>query len=122
MQLIALRDFSRTPDLKDVEIKDTIHDKHIHKGALFQIGTGKILKDVTPVERTQIATLVFARCVGDATDPKVVQEVKDEILTDKKREENAKRLNAASDSSALVAQLTALLQKAAAEPKAAAAK
>lgn len=114
MDLIALRDFRRTPDLKDIEVQGAIHENHIHMGATFSIGTAKELKDLSVRDRQLVAHLAFAKCVGDATDPKVVKAVKEEIAVNERREKNAAKLNAAADSSALVAQLTALVAKAAA--------
>lgn len=115
MQFIALRDFYRTPDLADLDIKDKINDRHIHKGAIFEIGTGKkALKDLSKPDQVIVATLALAKCVGDATDAKLVQAVKDEIALDKRREENAKKLNDQAALSHLSSQLAGLLAKAAA--------
>ena len=38
MKLIALRDFRNIGGA--IEIKDALHDLHIHKGAIFEIGKG----------------------------------------------------------------------------------
>lgn len=119
MKLIALRDFANNIGL-DPESHDLNHDGQVDKGTVFEIGQGvndlKTLAKRDKASAMLVAQLTAAGCVGDATDAKVVKAVQDEIALDKKREETAKRLNAAADGSALVAQLTALLAKAAGEP------
>src|SRR4051812_30609924 len=112
MKLIALKDFANNFGL---EIEDALHDRHVHKGHVFEIGRANNLKDLRKEDAGAaflVAQLSVAGCVGDATDTKVVTAVKEEIALDKKREENAKKLQAATDGSALVSQLTAFLQKA----------
>lgn len=113
MKLIALKDFANNSQL---EIESAVHERHIHKGAVFNIGTGKDLKDKSLLahERTTIAQLIVSGCVGDANDTKVVKAVNEEVAMDKKREENAAKLNTAAAGNALLEQLTALLNKAAA--------
>jgi len=113
MKLIALKDFANNFGL---EVEDPLHERHVHAGAIFDIGQGKTLEELRKKEvpaAMLVAQLTVAGCVGDATDEKVVKAVKESVAQDRKREETAKKLQQAADGSALVAQLTALLQKAA---------
>jgi hypothetical protein len=114
MKLIALKDFANNSQF---EISSPLHDRLVHKGATFEIGTGKVLKDLTKADQFLVAQLTVSGCVGDATDSKVVKAVQDDVAADKKREETAAKLNTAASSNALIEQLTVLLQKAAAGAK-----
>jgi hypothetical protein len=91
MQLIALKDFYKTPKLEDIEIENPKHEKFIHKGARFTLGRTDLL-DKEPNKDTAalIAQLVYSGCVGDATDPKTVKAVEAELAVDKTRESTSK--------------------------------
>lgn len=94
MQLIALRDIYRTPSMGDIQIEGQLNERHIHKGAVFSIGTADSLKKLLPEERLLVAQLVVSKAVGDATDPKVVKAVQDELAAEKRREASLARLDA----------------------------
>jgi len=92
MQLIALKDFFKGPKLEDIELKDSVHDKVIHKGARFTLGkTDSLDKEPNKDTAYLIAQLVYSGCVGDATDAKTLKSVEAEIATDKGREATAKK-------------------------------
>ena len=116
MKLIALKDFRNNFKL---EVDDAVHPDVVHKGYEFEVGKAKDLAGLRKEDAEAaflVAQLTVARCVGDGSDSKVIEAVKEDILQDKKREANAKKLQQAADGSALMAQLTALLQKASATP------
>lgn len=113
MKLIATKDFSRVPALDFIDLPDRIHENHIHKGATFDVGKAAKFTDLNKTDQQLVAGLVHAGCVGDASDEKVVKAVQAEIAADKKRAENAAKAETASANQAMVAQLTALLAKAA---------
>lgn len=117
MKLIALKDFARVQSLEDVKIENSLHGKIIHKGAEFEIGTAKTIKELAVADRLIVAQLMVSGSAGDATDKELVKAVKEDVAIDKKREENAAKLNANASNTALVEQLTALLAKAAAGAK-----
>lgn len=114
MKLIALRDFAKVGDLEAVEIDGLTHPRHIHKGAVFEIGNAKNLLEMNKTEKANaalVAQLFVSRCIGDATDEKVVKAVKEEIELDKKREANAAKLNEAAQTSHLGEALLTMLKQ-----------
>lgn len=104
MKLIALKDFRNVAALGlkqdgKSKIKDAIHDDHIHKGAQFEIGSGKDLAALhknEPGTAQIVAQLFVSKCVGDASDSEVVKAVQAEVEVDKKREANAKKIDQAA--------------------------
>lgn len=90
-----------------LEIENPANARHIHKGATFSIGTAKNLKELPRDDRMLAAELIASGAVGDATDPKVVKTVQDEIAAEESRQSNLTRLDAAGSN----AQVSALLQE-----------
>lgn len=107
MKWIAKRDFYRTPELAEVEIiggckgapepvknKDgmmvsPLHDNHIHRGAIFELGTSKDeseLRTKNDPKRKIIAQLRYAGCISDASDKDCVKRIEEDIATDVKRD------------------------------------
>jgi len=95
MKLIALRSI-RNPQRK-IELAGASHPDHIHKGAIFDLGPaneGDFGKQLLAMRKTRaqeaelISALIISGSVGDATDEKVVQAVKDEIAVEERREKN----------------------------------
>ena len=87
MKLIALRDFRNIGGA--IEIKDALHDLHIHKGAIFTIGQGNDLVVMKRLDRDSvelIGRLSLANCIGDATDATLVARVEAELADEAKRE------------------------------------
>jgi len=114
MKFIAKKDFARVAELVDVvDPQGLKHPGHVHKGTTFSIGKADALGDLSKRDQMLVATLILSGSVADATDAKAVKAVQDDIAQDKRREEEAARRNAAADGSALIAQLTALMAKAA---------
>jgi hypothetical protein len=78
MLLIAKRSF-RNPG-RVLEIENHQHPDHVHKGAIFSIGTEKAtFKELSPQDKTLVLQLNAAQCVADATDKKVLEAVKAEV-------------------------------------------
>lgn len=109
MKFIALKDFAKVGPLIEIEIPGQIHDRHIHKGAIFEIGQGDVLKKMDPSAKALIAQLVVTSCIGDATDAKLVKAVNDEIEMDAQRAENHARINAGVGAAQLEAMLKSVL-------------
>ena len=86
MRFIAKKHFCRTPQLADVKLDKPIHDKMIHKGAIFEVGSKPAFEDLSRDDQKLIATLRISGCVGDASDSEVVARVKAEVEVDRKRE------------------------------------
>ncbi len=111
MKLIALRAFRNTHgfDLnKDGVISD--HEHHIPKGARFDIGGAKPFEELNKAEQRLVAELNTAKCVGDASDTKLVAKIAAEVKAEAAVEERQKNTAMAAGSSAdLVKQLTAAL-------------
>lgn len=114
MKLIALRDFTNVKGL-GLKVKDQQHDNHIHEGAEFEIGTSATLKELEeadPAKARTVAQLIYAGCVGDATDAAVVKRVKENAAARKKREEAEAAASKKADLSAVgAAVVTAVTEK-----------
>lgn len=120
MHLIALKDFRNVRLLRlqtkddsgkaSSDIKDAQHVDHIHRGARFEIGSGKTLKDCEQEEKEIIAQLIVSGCAGDANDKDIVKGVEEQIALDRKREANASKLSRDAALSHLGAQAEALIK------------
>ena len=120
MDLIALRDFRNVPALRlkqadkdgveKTTLKDAIHDDHIHKGAIFSIGTAKTADRCTQEEKMLIGELLYTGAAAPASDEKIVKLVREDVEIEKKRLANAAKLDAATSNSALVKHLTDLIK------------
>ena len=87
MKLIATRSFRNIGGA--IEIKDARHDLHIHKGAIFEIGQGNDIREMTKHDRDSvelIGRLSLAGCIGDATDATLVAKVEAELAAEASRE------------------------------------
>lgn len=101
MKLIALKDFRNVPALRLTDdgkstVDKAVHDEHIHKGAVFDIGAGKTLDELRKSDRPTaeiVAQLVVAGCVGEANDAKVVAAVKEDLAQDSRRQATAEKLD-----------------------------
>jgi hypothetical protein len=111
MKLIALRNFRNTHGIDlDGDGKLTQHEKHVHKGATFAIGGAKEFKDLSKADQRIVLELNHAKCVGDATDEKLVKRIAAEVAEDARAEKRARETTAAAGSNAdLVKQLTEAL-------------
>ena len=102
MKLIATKDFRNVQALRlksdDGEslVKDAVHADHVHKGAVFDIGSAKDLEGLRKADRPTaeiVAQLIVAGVVADANDAKAVQAVREELAVEEKRTKNAAALN-----------------------------
>lgn len=136
MKWIAKRDFYRTPELADVEIIDgckgapklvksetedsplngknvsPLHDNHIHRGAIFELGTSKDeseLRTRNDPKRKLIAQLRYAGCISDASDKDCVKRIEEDIATDIKRDATVAKANKTTVNSDLVESLIAAM-------------
>jgi len=60
--------------------------EHVHKGAVFTIGTASEFKDLSPADRTLVAQLFVSKKIKDAT-PANIKAIDEEVAADKKRAE-----------------------------------
>jgi len=109
MQFIALKSFRNVPSL-GLKIQDANHNDQIDKGEIVEIGSGKDFKSCNNHDKAIIGQLVYAGCIGDAADKKVVEAVNEELKVEAAREAAAKKLAEASNDSALVQQILAKLR------------
>lgn len=137
MKWIAKRDFYRTPELADVEITggckgaptpvkndagllvSPLHDNHIHKGAIFELGTSKDeseLRTKNDPKRKLIAQLRYAGCISDASDKDCVKRIEEDIATDIKRNAEVEKRNKQTAGSDAVEKLTAMIENLTAAP------
>lgn len=83
MDLIALRDFRNT---HEIDIKNPIHDRHIQKGAQFQIGGKSAFKDLRKDDQNLVILLNQNHCIGDGADEKLVRRMQDEVRVEERAE------------------------------------
>jgi hypothetical protein len=114
MKLIALKNLARVPAMADVKIENAVHERHIHKGAIFEIGTGETLHDLKRDEGTLAALLLKSEAVGYADDPQVVARVQAEIAAEQKAERNTQKLHEQLSGKSLATELLAVFSKLAA--------
>ena len=87
MKLIATRSFRNIGGA--IEIKDALHDLHIHKGAIFTIGQGNDLAAMKRLDRESVellGRLSLAGCIGDADDATLIARVESELADEARRE------------------------------------
>ena len=120
MKLIALKSFRNVASLRLREedgaskVDGSIHSDHVHKGAVFDVGAAKDLDGLRKADRPSaeiVAQLFIAGCIGDATDAKTVQAVKDELAAEARKEETAKKADAQSSAAQLGEQVVANLKR-----------
>lgn len=144
MKWIAKRDFYRTPELADVEITggckgatalveheeeghaldgkkvSSLHANHIHKGAIFELGTSQNEAELQTKKgdpkRRLIAQLRYAGCISDASDKECVKRIEEDIAIDNKRNAEVEKRNKQTAGSDAIEKLTALIAKLTAEP------
>lgn len=104
MKLIVTRDFRNN---FGAEVKDPIHEHHIHKGAILEIGPAGLefsnqehWKRLSGDERKLIANLHGAKCVGDGSNEKLVKQIQSEAAAEKAAAEKAAKTTMAAGSAA----------------------
>jgi len=120
MKLIALRDFRNTHEL---EIADALHEKHVHKGAVFSIGGTDAKGNEIPfdklLKRDQelVALLSYAKCIGNGADTELVKRIQKEAAEEAKSIAEAKKtLMSAGSAADIIKQLVDALRALRAEP------
>lgn len=119
MKLIALRDFRNVAQLRlkdgdDSIVKDAVHDDHVHKGAVFEIGKEQSLEALRKKDLPSaqiVAHLIASGAVGDASDNKLVEKVGTEIAVEKKRLANAAKLDKQAAMAHLGEQVVSAVEK-----------
>lgn len=96
MNLIALRNFRNNHEL---EIEGAIHEKHVHKGAIFSVGGKKEFKDLTKAEQRIVIELNQSECIGDANNTTLVKRIEAEVKAEKAAEAKAAATAIAAGSS-----------------------
>lgn len=56
--------------------------EHVHKGAIFSIGTATEFKDLSPAEKTLVSQLVVSKKIAEATT-QTVERVNKEVIAEK---------------------------------------
>ena len=80
-------------DIKDESGKVTVKQSHIivdgverkehvHKGAIFSIGTASEFKDLSPAEKTLVSQLAVSKKIAEAT-PQTIERVNKEVAAEK---------------------------------------
>jgi hypothetical protein len=117
MKLIALRNFRNNVEPRIDLGKEAQHDDHVHKGAIFIIGTDKAgndipeAEDMSKADQRTVGLLKMAGCIGDATDEKLVKRIQKEAAQDEKALAEAKKSAMAAGSPAdVIQQLIAALK------------
>lgn len=82
MKLIATSDFRNCFD-ESVQIPDALHEDHVHKGCIFNIGGEAKLEALSADNKRLLAMLNEAGRIADGTDPKVVKAIQDEAKAEK---------------------------------------
>jgi hypothetical protein len=100
MDLIATRSFRNVPfkDFGRITVPNALHDDHVHKGAIFEIGTAETLKGLAKEDQKAAeltARLLMAKCVEPAT-PETIARVSAELEQDRVRAERVAQANAAA--------------------------
>src|SRR5579872_4179539 len=70
--------------------------EHVHKGAIFTIGTASEFKDLAPAEKTLVSQLMVSKKIAEAT-PANIERIDKEIAADKVREERDAARDAKAD-------------------------
>lgn len=111
MKLIATRNFRNTfaIDLNG-DGRITKDENYVKKGTVFHIGKAEEPEALPKQELEQIALLNHAKCVGLASDAKLVKRIEAEVAAEKKAEEKAATAVAAGSNADVVQQLVAALQ------------
>src|SRR6266478_5767812 len=87
MRFVAVRDFRNNCGL---EIKGALHPDHVHKGAVFSIGSASGFELLTQSQRSLVSQLRSAGCICDADDTERVKFVRAEVATEQRREKRTK--------------------------------
>ena len=115
MKLIATRDIHRVGPLTELEIEGASATM-IPKGSALEIGkadTLQAMRKPEPANATLVAQLFHARCVCAASDADAVKAVRDEVASDRRREQNAAKRDAVSQNAEIGERVIAQLEKAA---------
>lgn len=106
-------------DIKDESGKTTVKQSHItvdgkeakehvHKGAIFNIGTASTFSDLSPAEKTLVAQLVVSKKIAEAT-PQTVERINKEVAAEKLVVERDAARDAKSDPMAPLREILAAL-------------
>jgi hypothetical protein len=113
MELLAIKSFRNVGNR--IKLEDAQHPFHVHKGALFEIGTAKTLKELAKFDDRNAelaARLIFARVAAEPT-PALIAEVEAELAQDRLREKHFAEMNAAAGIRAASEKFQALVEAAA---------
>ncbi len=83
---------------------------HIHKGAIFTIGTATEFKDLSPAERTLVSLLAVSKKIAEAT-PQTIERVNKEVAAEKLVAERDAARDAKADPMKAIADVLAALQE-----------
>jgi hypothetical protein len=81
-------------------------ETHIHKGAVFAIGSATDEKDLSPADKTLVAQLMVAKKIERAT-PGAVARISAEVATEQATADRDKKRDALSDPVKVLAELVA---------------
>ena len=81
-----------------IKIENALNPEHVHKGAIFDIGTAETLKGLAKEDQKTAelaARLIMAKCAEPAT-PETIARVEAELEQERKRAERENKANAAA--------------------------
>ena len=128
MKYICINPFANPPghpiviaDLKDesgkvvlkqshVVVGEKEQKAHIHKGAIFTIGTAATFAELSPAEKTLVAHLAVEKKIAEATDATVAKVLK-EVEADKARDARDAKRDTRPDPLAALADILAGIAK-----------
>jgi hypothetical protein len=111
MRLIALRGFKNNAKalIKFERGSEPVHADGVHAGAIFTIGDEAPVSELPEAYKYIIGQLAQAKCIGDASDEKLVKRVQAEVKADKARAEEQANLVAAGSHADVARQVASVL-------------
>jgi hypothetical protein len=101
MKFIATHGFRNVAE--KIKVENAQHPEHVHKGAIFEIGTAETLKGLAKEDQKAAelaARLLMAKCVEPAT-PEAIARVQAELAHEQNRADREKKMNDAAKLQAL---------------------
>ena len=89
-----------------VTLNEVVRTDHIHKGAIFNIGTASEFKDLSPAEKMLVAQLATAKKIAEATT-QTVERVNKEVAAEKALAERDAARDKKADPMQLIAEALA---------------
>lgn len=125
MKFVANKDFANVKSL-GIKLEKPLHERHVHKGARFEIGTAEKFEDLAKDDQVKVVALLSKGgagmpCAVDASDEKAVRKIDNEVKIEQAQAAQAKAAAQPLTIESLTAAVTAAVLKALAPPAAKAA-